>query len=61
MKKNVYRVPLVWQMWGYVDVEAKTKEEAIKYALGPDCPLPDNGSFVDDSITIDDLIDVETI
>lgn len=44
-----FRIPLVWQMYGHVDVEADTLDDAIEYALGPDCPLPE-GEYVDDSI-----------
>lgn len=44
-----FRIPLVWQMYGHVDVEADTLDDAIEYTLGPDCPLPE-GEYVDDSI-----------
>lgn len=50
-----FRIPLVWQMYGHVDVEADTMDDAIKYTLGPDCPLPE-GEYVDDSIQVDDLV-----
>ncbi len=50
-----FRIPLVWQMYGHVNVEADTLDYAIKYALGPDCPLPE-GEYVDDSIQVDDLV-----
>ena len=50
-----FRIPLVWQMYGHVDVEADTLDDAIEYALGPDCPLPE-GEYVDDSIQVDDLV-----
>lgn len=50
-----FRIPLVWQMYGHADVDAETLEEAIEYALGPECPLPD-GNYVDDSIQVDDLV-----
>lgn len=52
---GIYRVPLVWQMYGHMDVEAKSLHEAIKYALGPECPLPE-GSYVDDSIMVDSAV-----
>ena len=56
--KKLYRIPLLWQMYGYVDVEASSLEEAITYAVGPDCPLPD-GDYVDDSIALDsDVLDL---
>lgn len=57
-KIREYRIPLVWQMYGHVWVEAKSKKEAIEYALGPECPLPE-GSYMDDSVTIDDGIEIE--
>lgn len=50
-----FRIPLVWQMYGHVNVEAETLEEAIEYALGPECPLPE-GSYVDESVQVDDLV-----
>lgn len=50
-----FRIPLVWQMYGHVDVEADTLDDAIEYALGPDSPLPE-GEYVDDSIQVDDLL-----
>lgn len=50
-----FRIPLVWQMYGHVDVEADTLDDAIEYALGTDCPLPE-GEYVDDSIQVDDLV-----
>lgn len=28
-----FRIPLVWQMYGHVDVEADTLDDAIEYAL----------------------------
>lgn len=49
-----FRIPLVWQMYGHVDVEADTLDDAIEYALGR-CPLPE-GEYVDDSIQVDDLV-----
>ena len=42
-------------MYGHADVEADTLDDAIEYALGPDCPLPE-GEYVDDSIQVDDLL-----
>lgn len=50
-----FRIPLVWQMYGHVNVEADTLDDAIEYALGLDCPLPE-GEYVDDSIQVDDLV-----
>ena len=52
MEKN-YRIPLVWEMYGHVNVTAASLEKAVDYALGPDCPLPD-GNYLDDSVTVDE-------
>ena len=38
-----YKVPLVWQEWGTLNVEADCEEEAIQMALSEKYPLPDNG------------------
>ena len=51
-----FRIPLGFgRMYGHVDVEADNLDDAIEYALGPDCPLPE-GEYVDDSIQVDDLV-----
>ena len=51
--KKQYRIPLIWSMYGHVTVEADSVEEAIAYALGPECPLPD-GSYLDASAEVDE-------
>ena len=50
-----WKVPVVWQMMGYMRVPAPTAEEALKRAqmLAKDCPLPDDGQYLDDSFEID--------
>lgn len=53
MMKREWRIPLVWSMYGTLNIEAETKEKAIALALGPDYPLPDNGVYLDDSIMVD--------
>ena len=55
-----YRIPLTWEVYGHVTVTAPTQEEAIEYALGPDCPLPE-GNYVDDSARVDDLVNIEVL
>lgn len=45
-------IPLTWEMYGKVRVDAETLEEAIEYVLGPECPLPE-GSYVDESVRVD--------
>lgn len=58
MIKREWRIPLVWSMYGFLKIEAETKEEAIDLALGPDYPLPDNGVYLDDSIIVDGEIEM---
>lgn len=53
-----FRIPLVWQMYGHMWVDAETEEEAIKIALGSETPLPE-GNYVDDSIGVDDCCEIE--
>ena len=55
-----YRIPLTWEVYGHITVTASTQEEAIEYALGPDCPLPE-GDYVDDSVRVDDLVNIAVL
>ena len=57
-KVKTYRIPLVWQMFGHVEVDAKSKAEAIEYALGPCCQLPE-GDYVNDSVEVDEDAGIE--
>ena len=57
---KTYRVHLIWSLYGHVDVEAESEEEAVENALGPDCPLPE-GEYVDDSVLVDELCGVEDL
>ncbi len=49
---STFRIPLVWMEYGHVNVEADSLQEAIAYALGPECPLPE-GTYIDDSVEVD--------
>ena len=55
MKK--WRVPVVWQMYGFYYIEAQTREDAIKEAYNElydsETPLP-IGEFLDDSLEVDE-------
>lgn len=53
-----FRIPLVWQMYGHLWVDAETEEEAKQIALDSETPLPE-GNYVDDSIQIDDICEIE--
>lgn len=58
MEKTIYKVPVVWQMMGYLSIAASNQKEAIDLALkeGEICPLPANGEYLEDSFQIDDDI-----
>ena len=53
-----YRVPVVWQMMGYIEVVSKSKTEAFDYIRSPQCGLP-KGEYLEDSFEIDESAVVE--
>ena len=57
IRMNIYRIPLIWSMYGHINVEAESQEQAIEIALGPECPLPD-GNYLDESVQVDDDVDI---
>lgn len=48
---KTYRVPVVWQMYGYVEVEVGSMSEVIPEALA--APLPEDGSYIEGSFEVD--------
>jgi hypothetical protein len=48
---NKYKVPCAWEMYGYIEVEAETMEDAIRQAT-LDAPLP-NGNYIEGSFAVD--------
>ena len=50
---KTYRVPVVWQMYGYVQVEAESMSEAIHEAMN--APLPIDGDYIEGSFEVDEL------
>ena len=57
--ERTYFVPVIWHMYGKVEVKASTLTNAIKKALDSEEPLPE-GSYVPDSEDFDEFADVET-
>lgn len=53
MSKKTYRIPVVWQSWGVMEIEAESLEEAKAKAIDSETPLPES-NYVDDSIEIDE-------
>lgn len=48
---KTWRIPVVWEMHGTVEVVADTLAEAIELAKDPDgtIPLPEDGYYLDES------------
>lgn len=55
--EKIYRIPVVWQSWGVMEIPAKSLEEAKAKALGSETSLPES-HYVDDSIEIDEESDI---
>lgn len=49
---KTYKIPVTWQSWGIMSIEADSLEDAKEKALG-DAPLPE-ANYVEDSIEIDE-------
>ena len=47
-----WKIPIVWQCWGTMKIEADTLLEAMKKAMDDETPLP-TGWYIDDSVEID--------
>jgi hypothetical protein len=49
---KTYKIPVVWQMIGHVEVQADSLSEAIIDA--EDAPLPEDGSYIEGSFEVDE-------
>ena len=52
---KTYKVPVVYTMYGYVEVEAESPDEAVKEVEdgGGDMPLPMDGEYIEGSFEVD--------
>jgi hypothetical protein len=50
---KTYKINVVWQMYGSVEVEANSLEEAVKEVDDDGVSLPDNGEYIDGSFEVD--------
>ena len=50
---QTYRIPVVWESWGVLSIDAGSLEQAAVLALDSEIPLPDQKEYVDESISID--------
>jgi hypothetical protein len=49
---KTYRIPVVWQMIGHVEVQAESLVGAINMAY--DAPLPSDGEYLESSFEVDE-------
>ena len=56
---KTYKVPVVWQMYGYVEIEADSMSEAINMTYR--AALPSDGSYIEGSFEVDESGIVEEI
>ena len=56
---KTYSVPVLYQMYGHVTVQADSIDEAILEADG--APLPVNATYIEDSFEVVDVGDIEEI
>lgn len=52
--KRTWSIPVTWEMYGRVEIEAETKEEAIEIFkdVMQELPLPEESYYVDDSFEL---------
>lgn len=50
MNKKTYNIPVVWQMMGYVTVEAESFDAAVDTARESELP---EGSYIENSFEVD--------
>lgn len=49
-----WKIPVSWEMFGIVEIEANTLEEALEMAWDDFVDIPDNGNYIDASWRVDD-------
>jgi len=50
---KTYKVPVVYQMYGYVYVQAESMAKAVDEVQNGDGALPDNADYVEGSFEVD--------
>ena len=48
-----YEIPCSWEVYGTMEIEADSLEEAIELAERDDSPMPDDSDYVDGSFQVD--------
>lgn len=55
-----YKIPCVWQQYGFLTIKAEDWDEAIEIAEAEDTPLPTESEYVMASFEVDhDMIEYE--
>ena len=52
MKKQTFKIACTWSMYGEMEIEAETLEEAERIAI-EEAPLPTDGVYIDDTFELD--------
>ena len=52
MNKKMYKIPCTWEMYGVLDIEADSLEDAVKIAEDDGHPLPDHQNYSDGSFVV---------
>ena len=51
-EKKKYRIPVSWEMMGWIEVEADSLQDAVSHCYGSECPLPE-GDYIDGTFKVD--------
>lgn len=51
--EKIFRIPVTWMVSGEMNIKAATLQDATRKAVY-EMPLPNNGSYIDDSIELDE-------
>lgn len=52
-EKKVYRLPVSWEVYSFMDIEASSLQEAVNIAHKDDTPLPTDSDYVDGSFKVE--------
>ncbi len=57
---KTYKIPCVWESYGYMEIEAESLQDAIELAEQDERPLPKESSYIEGSFWVDyDGIDLD--
>lgn len=50
---QTYRIPVTWESWGVLSIEAGSLKQATALAMDSETPLPDQKEYVEESLRVD--------